>query len=145
MQVSYKTITTLEYDIYTGTYKNVEKQVQDTQAGADFAQLMQTQSGANASGEMATQDVAQSTINSALNSIDEAINDLNNIIYGLKFGATSNEMAMDAAQTTQSVANPQTNAQNTPLQNSTLGLDGTQSNDEALKSQLMSDLLNVLN
>lgn len=43
MQVNYKTITTLEFDIFTGGYKKVEKQVEDTQnAFTDnaFAELL---------------------------------------------------------------------------------------------------------
>ena len=33
MQVSYKSVTSLEFDILTGTYKQVEKQVEDTSGG----------------------------------------------------------------------------------------------------------------
>ena len=33
MQVSYKTVSSLEFDVLTGSYKQVDKQVEDTSGG----------------------------------------------------------------------------------------------------------------
>lgn len=42
MQVNYKTISSLEFDVLSGTYKKVEKQVEDDSA---FSSLLDTASG----------------------------------------------------------------------------------------------------
>ncbi len=49
MQVNYKTISSMEFDIFTGTYKQVDKQVEDTSGAftdnAFFELLMGAQDG----------------------------------------------------------------------------------------------------
>ena len=39
MQVNYKTISSVEYDVLSGTYKKVDKEVEDN-SGTSFSQLL---------------------------------------------------------------------------------------------------------
>lgn len=49
MQVSYKTISSLEFDVLSGTYKQVDKQIEDESASA-FAALLEAGNSSDESG-----------------------------------------------------------------------------------------------
>lgn len=40
MQVNYKTISSVEYDVLSGTYKKVDKEVEDTSSSTSFSNLL---------------------------------------------------------------------------------------------------------
>ena len=97
MQVSYKTVTSLEFDILTGSYKQVEKQVEDTSGGfADnaFYELLMGLNGSDSSAnayEMG--DESAFKLNEGLGAKGEQVQNaelmgqdsLNESLYALRF------------------------------------------------------------
>ena len=50
MQVNYKTISSLEFDVLSGSYKKVEKQVEDT-SSSSFSSLLEASSSTDNSSD----------------------------------------------------------------------------------------------
>lgn len=120
MQVNYKTISVLEFDVLTGTYKNVEKEVEDTSGSAIDNSFFELLTGANEGDEGKNSYSPSSESAFDLNeplqasSITEPVNDnLTSNFYALRFRQDES-------------------------------LSRSQTQGEQLKSNLMSDLLATL-
>ncbi len=101
MQVSYKSVTTLEFDILTGSYKQVEKQVEDTSGGfadnAFYELLMGLNGGDSSANAYEMGDESAFKLNEGLGAASaelknsetligsEAQNSLNESLYALRF------------------------------------------------------------
>ena len=97
MQVSYKTVTSLEFDILTGSYKQVEKQVEDTSGGfadnAFYELLMGLNGGDSSANAYEMGDESAFKLNEGLSAKGEQVqnaelmgqNSLNESLYALRF------------------------------------------------------------
>jgi hypothetical protein len=97
MQVSYKTVTSLEFDILTGSYKQVEKQVEDTSGGfadnAFYELLMGLNGGDSSANAYEMGDESAFKLNEGLGAKGEQVqnaelmgqNSLNESLYALRF------------------------------------------------------------
>ena len=97
MQVSYKTVTSLEFDILTGSYKQVEKQVEDTSGGfadnAFYELLMGLNGGDSSANAYEMGDESAFKLNEGLGAKGEQVQNaelmgqdsLNESLYALRF------------------------------------------------------------
>lgn len=89
MQVAYKTISLLEFDPLTQTYKSVTKQVEDTSATtSSFLNLL---GSSNNSEESSEQDLLGTTQTSQ-NSSQEIFSDFNSNLLAYRFRQNENEL-----------------------------------------------------
>ncbi|NDJ27239.1 hypothetical protein DMB95_09180 [Campylobacter sp. MIT 12-8780] len=86
MQVNYKTISSMEFDVLSGTYKKVDKQVEDESASL-FSQLI------NNDAEQEQNDLSKlSTDISGFNTSDQSFNDsFNTALQSFRFRQSENE------------------------------------------------------
>lgn len=114
MQVSYKTVSSLEFDVLTGSYKQVDKQVEDTSGGfADnaFYELLMglnESDGSKSAYEMGDDSSFKMSepleAKSLSVSNDEQLSsrlslaDLNSNLYSLRFGQNESLKAMEAGK-----------------------------------------------
>ena len=97
MQVSYKTVTSLEFDILTGSYKQVEKQIEDTSGGfadnAFYELLMGLNGGDSSANTYEMGDESAFKLNEGLGAKGEQVQNaelmgqdsLNESLYALRF------------------------------------------------------------
>lgn len=112
MQVSYKTVSSLEFDVLTGSYKQVDKQVEDTSGGfADnaFYELLMGLNESDGKGAYEMGDDSAFKMSEPLEakslsvSNDEQLSrlslaDLNSNLYSLRFGQNESLKAMEAGK-----------------------------------------------
>ena len=131
MQVSYKTVTSLEFDILTGSYKQVEKQVEDTSGGfadnAFYELLMGLNGGDSSANAYEMGDESAFKLNEGLGAKGEQVQNaelmgqdsLNESLYALRF----REDESDLLRAKEAFSMP---------------------NGEQIKGDLMSELLSAL-
>lgn len=113
MQVNYKTISSLEFDVLSGTYKKVEKQVEDDSA---FSSLLDTASGGGdepfslkASGaEASTEASANDLLKGFSSAKSDFSSDFQTSLYNYRF--RQNEESLLQAKEQGSSANEKNNA-----------------------------------
>lgn len=113
MQVSYKTVSSLEFDVLTGSYKQVDKQVEDTSGGfadnAFYELLMGLNESDGSKGAYEMGDDSAFKMSEPLEakslsvSNDEQLSrlslaDLNSNLYSLRFGQNESLKAMEAGK-----------------------------------------------
>lgn len=114
MQVSYKTVSSLEFDVLTGSYKQVDKQVEDTSGGfadnAFYELLMGLNESDGSKGAYEIGDDSAFKMSEPLEakslsvSNDEQLSsrlslaDLNSNLYSLRFGQNESLKAMEAGK-----------------------------------------------
>lgn len=123
MQVNYKTISSLEFDVLTGTYKKVDKEVEDTSGGFTDNAFFELLMGINEGQEQGKSDLttnAQDIFdkNTPLVDKSESISsEFTSNFYSLRFRQDEGLKAMEVSG---------------------------QNNAEQLKNNLFSDLLSAL-
>lgn len=111
MQVNYKTVSSLEYDVLTGTYKKVDKEVEDTSGGFTdnaFFELLMGSSGMdnqnayspNADSAFDMSSPLQETSNAELSS-----DSLTSNLYSLRFRQDEDLKIMDGQKSAQQIKN----------------------------------------
>ena len=106
MQVNYKTVSSMEFDVFTGTYKQVDKEVEDSSGGfadnAFYDLLMGVNDGQDQgkSGYTASADTAFD-MNAPLQdsfSAEPTDNALNSNFYSLRFRQDEGLRTIEAGQ-----------------------------------------------
>ncbi|TQR31275.1 hypothetical protein DMB92_06175 [Campylobacter sp. MIT 99-7217] len=87
MQVNYKTISSMEFDVLSGTYKKVDKEVEDT-SGALFANLFE----AGKEEKTEAKEALQTSSNTASSSSNSLFDNLASNVQTLRFRQNENEV-----------------------------------------------------
>lgn len=142
MQVNYKTISTLEFDVLTNSYKTVDKQVEDSSGFTDnaFYELLMGLEGGNAieagsdfdfSGSLMSATSPQSAANSELGT--SAVNGMGEASLGANLDASGVNSSLDRFSSNL-----------LSLKFSSNELFAVNNDAESIKSSLMSELLSAI-